>query len=264
MESRNIEDFFAPKPKPSEALASASKEVICLTPIVRHEVNKHLKIAEEKIGGSLRGKYRKYTDQERAEIGKYAAMHGVAKTVRKFQVSQQSASDFKRKLNELKRASPSESVTEIAGKKRGRPSLLPEELMDKTIEIIKALRLKAAPVSYSIIAAVAKGVVIAHDRNMLAENGGHLMFSDDWARKILYKIAKSGKKMVSRMATTASLPVDPAVLSETKLDFQRKIKRAQEEYDIPDDLIINFDQTPVAYISAGNRTMDFQGNYSFL
>ena len=43
--------------------------------------------------------------------------------------------------------------------------------------------------------------------------------------------------MVSRMGNTASMAVDPAILSEIKLDFQRKIKRAQEDYNIPDDLI---------------------------
>ena len=58
---------------------------------------------------------------------------------------------------------------------------------------------------------------------------------------------------------TTSMPVDPAILSEIKLDFQRKIKRAHEDYNIPDDLIINFNQTPLAYICASNRTMDFQG-----
>ena len=55
------------------------------------------------------------------------------------------------------------------------------------------------------------------------------------------------------------MSVDPAILSETKLDFQRKINRAQEEYIIPDDLIINFDQTPLAYISASNHTLEFEG-----
>ena len=61
------------------------------------------------------------------------------------------------------------------------------------------------------------------------------------------------------MGNTASMPVDPAILSEIKLDFQRKIKQVQEDYSIHDDLILTFDRTPLAYICASNRTMDFQG-----
>ena len=73
-------------------------------------------------------------------------------------IKQQSVSDFKRKYLELQRKGPSASVTEIVSKKRGRPNLLPDDLMAKTIDIIKALRLKAAPVSYSVMAAVARGI----------------------------------------------------------------------------------------------------------
>ena len=262
--SRNITDFFTPKPKPSEALNAAAEDddIVCITPIERREIHKELKKVEEKKAG--RTAYRKYTKTERAEIGKYAALHGVGKAMRKYEqkypgIKQQSVSDFKRKYKELKSRDPLVEVNEIGTKKQGRPSLLPEELMKKSIDIIKALRLKAAPVSYSVMAAVARGVVISHDRSLLVENGGHLKFSDNWAKQILYKVMKDGKKMVVRMGNTASMPVDPAILSEVKLDFQRKIKHVYEEHNIPDDLILNFDQTPLAYICGSNRTMDFQG-----
>ena len=66
--------------------------------------------------------------------------------------------------------------------------------MAKTIDIIKALSLKAAPVSYSVMAAVARGIVMSDDRNLLVENGGHLSFSDDWARRIIYRLTKDGKR----------------------------------------------------------------------
>ena len=68
---------------------------------------------------------------------------------------------------------------------------------------------------------------------------------------------------VSLSIMCINLRIDtPAILSEVKLAFQRKIKRVQEEYDIPDDLILNFDQTPLAYICGSNRTMVFQGAHS--
>ena len=59
---------------------------------------------------------------------------------------------------------PGINVRELSQKKRGRHTILPEELMQKTIDIVKALRTKGAPVSYSVINSVAKGVVISTDR----------------------------------------------------------------------------------------------------
>ena len=79
------------------------------------------------------------------------------------------------------------------------------------ISVIKTLRLKGDPVSDAVMAAVAKGVVISHDRSLLVENGGHLKFSNDWARQILYKVMRDEKKMTSRVGTIASLPVVPAI-----------------------------------------------------
>ena len=113
---------------------------------------------------------------------KSVAMHGVAKAVRKFQekfpgISRQTTSDFKRNFN--KRKSSDDDVSEMPTKKRGRPTKLPEELMTKTVSIIKALRLKSAPVSYAVTNAVAKGVIISHDRCLLVEHGGHIKLSDD-------------------------------------------------------------------------------------
>ena len=54
--------------------------------------------------------------------------------------------------------------------------------MKKTIKTIKVLRLKGAPISYNVINAIAKGIVVANDRTMLVEHGGYLQFTDNWAR----------------------------------------------------------------------------------
>ena len=54
--------------------------------------------------------------------------------------------------------------------------------------------------------------------------------------------------MVNYLGNPAAMPNAPAILSKTKLDFQQKIKRAKEQYNIPDDLIIDFEQTLLVYI----------------
>ena len=122
--------------------------------------------------------------------------------------------------------------------------------------------LKGAPITSSVINAVAKGIVMANDRSLLVENGGHICLSNDWARKILYRMEKEGKKMVRRMATTAKIPVAPGLLSEVKLDYQRKFKQLQSWHDIPEALILNFDQTHLPYVCSAKHTLDIRGSKS--
>ena len=107
--------------------------------------------------------------------------------------------------------------------------------------------------SAAVIRAVARGVIIANYRSLLLENGD-IDLSTDWLRQVLYRFENLVQKMISRMAITAKIPVIPALLSETKLYFQRKIKELQAWHEFPEDLIINFDQTPLPYVCTGKRT----------
>ena len=203
---KGIKQYFAPQLKPSEVVAVLNNDdddVICLTPIEKMEVRTELKKLEEKQTG--RSKYVKYSAKQRAEIGEFASKYSVSTAMKHFRekypgIKQQNVSDFKRKYKEIRSfGRPSTEVTEIGTKKRSRRSLLPDQLMAKTVEIVKALRLKSAPVSYAVMAAVARGVVISQDRNLLVENGRHLHFSDNWACQIIHRVMRDEKKMVSRM-----------------------------------------------------------------
>ena len=53
--------------------------------------------------------------------------------------------------------------SELKTKKRGRPSLLPDELMKKVFSMMKTLHSKGAPVTAEIINSVAKGFIIPSD-----------------------------------------------------------------------------------------------------
>lgn len=48
--------------------------------------------------------------------------------------------------------------------------------MIKTVDIVKALRLQAALISYSAMATAARGMALSYDRNLLVGNGGHYTF----------------------------------------------------------------------------------------
>ena len=167
---------------------------------------------------------------------------------------------FKFKKTYLKqKESSGKKVTILKAKKRGRPTLLPEEIMKKAIQTAKALRLKGAPISYNAINAIAKGIVVANGRTMLVEHEAHLKFTDNWTRNILKEVQQSEKKIVKRMATTSKIPIAPGLVKEERLTFQRKIQALIKWHDIPKEFVLNFDQTPLSYITVGSNTLEFEG-----
>ena len=259
-------NYFQRKPNAAENSLSKTIDEACdpgLTDREREEVIKQLKPNSEQKGRK-RKKYCTWSPQQRAEIGQYAAANGNKAAIVKFSsqfpnIKRQTVSDFKKAYLECKKKNNGSEVTAIEKKKAGRPTLLPDDLMKKTIETVSALRLRGAPVSASVINAVAKGIVLANDRSLLCENGGYISLNADWARQILYRMDVIGRKMSRRMATTARIPVAPGILKETKLDFQRRIKILQERYQVPDDLILNFDQTPLPYVCVSNHTLHEKG-----
>ena len=112
--------------------------------------------------------------------------------------------------------------------------------MKKVTETVTNLRLRGAPVSTAAICAVPRGVIVANDRLLLLGNGDYIFFSKDGPRQVLYPFVNLGRKMTRCMATTAKIPIAPALLNETKLNFQRKIKQLQAWNKISENLIINF------------------------
>ena len=96
--------------------------------------------------------------------------------------------------------------------------------MKKAIQTIKALSLKGVPISYIVINAIAKGIVVANDRTMLVEHGGNLKFTDNLARNVLNEVRRSEKKIVNRMATTSKISIAPGLLKKEQPTFQLKIQ----------------------------------------
>ena len=124
-----------------------------------------------------------WTPQQRLELGEHAVKNGNYSRLRflssKYpRLTKQSITEFKKACNEGKQKGADLSEG-IVMKGRGRPTFLPETLMKKTIDTISALRLRGAPVTSSVINAVAKGIVQANGRTLLVENGGHLSLSND-------------------------------------------------------------------------------------
>ena len=131
-------NYFQKLPPDTPNVASASSG---LTSRETEEVSKELKKMQDK--GKKRKKYCVWTPQQRLEIGEHAAKNGNASTLRflssKYpRLTKQSITEFKKAYNEGKQKGANLSVGTVM-KNRGRPTLLPETLMKKTIDTISAL-----------------------------------------------------------------------------------------------------------------------------
>ena len=95
-----------------------------------------------------------------------------------------------------------------------------------------------APITCSVINAVANGKVSFNDQTTPVENEGYLLLTSDWARNVLNEIERDVKHMVHLMVNIAKNPVASAILNERKLYFQREVK-SYNWHNIPDGLITN-------------------------
>ena len=139
-------------------------------------------------------------------------------------------------------------------KKRGRSTLLPEELDIKVLAMIKAMRTSGAVINYNIIKSIALGIVKANDRTMLVENGGSLEFGIKWCESIAKRL-----DFVKRKATTAKPLLAPGLIKEVGLSFYNEINEIVHAHKIPADLIINIDQTPLPFVLISKYTLEKKG-----
>ena len=93
----------------------------------------------------------------------------------------------------------------------------------------------------SVLIAAVKGLVLHHNSNWLRENGGHLESSTHWAK---------GR----RVTTNASLTL--VDFEERKAQFVFDAQVIIKLQEIPDDLVVNWDQPNIYYVSVFDWTME--------
>ena len=157
-----------------------------------------------------------FTPEEKAQIGKRAAEHGVTATVRHFSrvfthrsLKESTVQTWKMKyLQEVatrRRANEDTTVKELVNKITGRPLMLGEDLDKQVRAYLTALWETGAVVNTAITIACAKGVVKNFDSNLLECNGGgHVSLTKHWVKYLLERMG-----FVKRHASTkakVSLP----------------------------------------------------------
>ena len=157
--------------------------------------------------------------------------HGIRPAARKYSIPESTVAGLLKSYKERKEGS---KLNELPRKQRVAKTLLPENVDEKVIAMIKSMR--------------AAGLVLANDRSLLKENGGILEFHQTWCQSKL--------RFNKRRATTAKQPVSRGFLNEIRFTFHRSIKEVISAYDVPDDLIINIDQTALPFVLISKYTMD--------
>ena len=127
-------------------------------------------------------------------------------------------------------------VAELMGKNRDRPPTLPEDISKDLIEYVRAIRESGGVVNIAIVIAAGMGMVKCRDPSLLECNGGHVTLKKSWAKYLLSKL-----NFVNYKATT-KCKVDVKNFAQLKGEYLINIKAVVMFKEIPDELIINWDQ----------------------
>ena len=205
-----------------------------------------------------RGKYHKLSDELRAQIGEYAYKYGNNAAVLKF------SSQFEKPLNEstvreIKRKyieameQRGDTVDVLPKEKRGRPLLLGDEMDKEVQKYIEEQRKRSVPITRDVVIAAGRGIVMKHDEALLAENGGEINLTKHWAASILGRM-----NYVKRRGTTKPRCL-PEKFDEIKEQFLQDILTTVVMEEIPNELIINWDQTAISLVPGSSWTMERSG-----
>ena len=141
------------------------------------------------------------------------------------------------------------SVKSLPVKKRGRPLLLGEELDTEVKRYIRAVREGGGVIDTAITMAAATAIVRKADRNLLAENGGPITITSNWAKSLLYWM----NFVKRRGSSTAKMTVTN--FEAVKEQFVLDVNAVVEMEDIPPELVFNWDQTGISVVPGSSWTM---------
>ena len=216
----------------------------------------------EKEAPTPRGKYNSYSPEERAQIGKYALENGNTRAARHF------SKVLNRKINEsTARRLKSEYVQALAQKNdpegplvkclptktQGRLLLLGQDIDKAVQEYIEATRAAGGVVNTAIVMAAAVGIMSSRDVTKLSSHGGYVNITKTWAKSLLNRMG-----YVKRKCSNAG-KISPIQFAEIQEVFLADIKAQVLMNDIPDELIINWDQTGLPLVPTGEWTMHRAG-----
>ena len=147
-----------------------SVQACALKEVKENEVQKDLQSISEPQPKKKRQCYGSYDKIQRAEIAKWGIVYGVRTAARKFSVPESTVHGIIKNYKETKLEN--KELREIQIKDRGAKNLLPSELDDKVLQMIKNMKQNRCVVNYNIAIAICKRTVLSKDRTLSKENAG--------------------------------------------------------------------------------------------
>ena len=161
-----------------------------------------------------------------------------------------------RKVISAQQQKEHKAVTELHGKKRGRPPTLPDEVVTYVMKYICAVRDAGGVINTAIVIGATSGIVKRLKPEFLECNGGYVVLpvKKDWAKYLLSKM-----KFVKRKTTTKKFAITVSNYDKITDNFLMDIKAVVVMEEAP-DMILNWDQTAIRYIPVSNWTMSTEGS----
>ena len=228
------------------------------------EANKEVTAVIASTGGK-RKPYLKLTDKQRATIGRYAVEHGTVNAIRRFKgdFPQDSLKEntihgwknaYLQELQSRRREGKDRVVRELPKRKTGRPLMMGEDLDRQVQAYLRDLGKAGGGVNKELAIASARGIIRKKDSRLLAENGGPVALTKDWAHYLLVRMGYVKRKANSKVKVVAEN------FDEHKVNFLCEIKGIVTMEEVPSSLILNWDHTGLKYVPVSSWTMAPHGS----
>ena len=128
--------------------------------------------------------------------------------------------------------------------------MLGDELYKQVREYVHDLRAMEMTINTAVVLASAEGIIMHKDANLLQS----IELTKGWATYLLHRIG-----FVKRKGTTkAKMSIEH--FEEVKKEYLLDIKLIISMDEIPEDLVINLDQTGIHYIPVSDWTIAEEGS----
>ena len=140
------------------------------------------------------------------------------------------------------------SVEPKIGKARGRPLILDEALDLNLRSMLVKLRLAGAGINIHVVSGVLNGLIRANPERI----GRFMEFkvTRSWARSLYQRM-----KFSCRAVTTSRPVITRSLWVEVRSQFLYEITNKVLKHNIPDELIVNVNQTLSKFVATDNVTM---------
>ena len=133
--------------------------------------------------------------------------------------------------------------------------MLPAEIDEKVLKMIRNMRDAGAVINFHTVVGLATGIVLANDRTLLKKNGGTAEFAVGWCQSIFKRL-----NFARRKSATAKPLIAPGLIKEIGFSFHKEIHELVKWFNIPKELVINIDQTPLRFVLVSSYTIEKKGN----